>query len=63
MKLAALGTVRIDLRQIERALHEADPAADSCGYFLAGRVFMMLSISLISRGALLILSSPRSVIT
>ena len=38
-------------------------ATDSRGYFLAGRVFMMLSISLISRGALLILSSPRSVIT
>ncbi len=33
------------------------------GYFLAGRVFMILSISSISRGALLIRSSPRSVIT
>ena len=32
-------------------------------YFLAGRLFMMLSISAISRGALLIRSSPAAVIT
>src|SRR6185437_15096718 len=37
--------------------------AGGSAYFLAGRVFMILSISPISRGALLIRSSPRSVMT
>jgi 2-keto-3-deoxy-6-phosphogluconate aldolase len=35
----------------------------SPGYFLAGRVCMIRSISAISRGALLIRSSPAAVIT
>ena len=49
-------------RRMDRVSGRRAPV-DGGGYRLAGRVFMMLSISPISRGALLIRSRPRSVIT